>query len=465
MGRKRREAAVVERTDVTGETPLPGDPAVAERVERAAVRAEAAAEEAVGAEREAESAAHDAGTQAERARAAGERADAATQAAEEAQALAEEVIANLDPADPLLDTHVRSIVAQVSDEFPLGRRGKPMSARSPFRIAFSAALGVLAAVALARAVIVVQQVLVLIVIAAFLAIGLDPAVAWLCRFMRRGLAVTIVAFAAVLFVGGFVAAAAPPVASQATHLVKVAPEYAQRLQDNNSQLAKLNQRFHVVDRLREGASGGININALGGVLGVGKAILTGVFSTLTVLILTLYLLANFPDIKRGAYRLVPRSRRARFGLLSDEVLTRVGGYVLGNLATSVVAAVAAALYLFIVGVPSPIALGLFVGITDLIPLVGASIGAIVVTLVAFFVSVPVGLSTIAYFFVYQQIENYWLVPKVMKRTVDVSPLVTIVAALIGAALFGVLGALLAIPVAAGIQLVMAEVLYPRQDES
>ncbi|MDQ6650927.1 MAG: AI-2E family transporter [Actinomycetota bacterium] len=434
------------------------DSELAERLERAARRAEDAADSAVVAEHDAESAARDAGSQAD-------RADSATHAAEEAQALAEAVIANLDPADPLLDTHVRSIVAQVSEQHPLGRRGKPMSARSPFRLAFSAALGVLAAVALARAVMVVEQVLVLIVTAAFLAMGLDPAVAWLCRFMRRALAVTIVALAAVLFVGGFVAAAAPPVATQATHLIEAAPGYAQRLQDNNSQLAKLNKRFHVVDRLRERANGGLNINALGGVLGLGKAILTGVLSTVTVLILTLYLLANFPDIKRGAYRLVPRSRRARFGLLTDEVLARVGGYVLGNLATSVVATVAAALYLFIVGVPSPIALGLFVGITDLIPLVGASLGAVVVTVVALFVSVPVGLSTIGYFFVYQQIENYWLVPKVMKRTVDVSPLVTIIAALLGAALFGILGALLAIPVAAAIQLVMVEVLYPRQDEA
>ncbi|GAC1325135.1 MAG: AI-2E family transporter [Mycobacteriales bacterium] len=441
------------------------EPALASRVERAADRAEAAEQGAVAAEREAEGAARDAAVDADRAGESSRHADRATQAAEEAQALAEEVIAHLDPSDPLLDTSVRSIVAQVSEAYPLGRRGKPMSARSPFRLAFSAALGVLAALALAKAVVVVEQVLVLIVTAAFLAIGLDPAVAWLCRFMRRGMAVLIVALSVVLFVGGFVAAAAPPVATQATHLIDAAPGYAQRLQDSNNQLATLNQRFHVVDRLRERAATGLNVNALGGVLGVGKAILTGVFSTLTVLILTLYLLANFPDIKRGAYRLVPRSRRARFGLLTDEVLARVGGYVLGNLATSVVATVAATLYLLIVGVPSPIALGLFVGITDLIPLVGASLGAVVVITVAFFVSVPVGLATIGYFFVYQQIENYWLVPRVMKRTVDVSPLVTIIAALLGAALFGILGALLAIPVAAAIQLVMAEVLYPRQDEA
>ena len=173
--------------------------ALASQVERAAERAEAAELGAVAAEREAEHAARDAAVDADRAGESSRHADHATHAAEEAQALAEEVIANLDPADPLLDTSVRSIVAQVSEQHPLGRRGKPMSVRSPFRLAFSAALGVLTALALAKAVVIVEQVLVLIVTAAFLAIGLDPAVAWLSRFVRRGMAVLIVALSFVLF--------------------------------------------------------------------------------------------------------------------------------------------------------------------------------------------------------------------------------------------------------------------------
>jgi predicted PurR-regulated permease PerM len=182
-----------------------------------------------------------------------------------------------------------------------------------------------------------------------------------------------------------------------------------------------------------------------------------------VLILTLYFLSAYPNIKRGAYRLIPRSRRARVGLIADEILSRVGGYVLGNLATSVVAGVAAFVFFMIAKVPYPVALAMLVAIFDLIPLVGATIAAVVCTAVAFFVSVQVGIFSTAYFLVYQQVENFVVVPKVMKRTVDISPLATIVAALVGGTLLGVMGALLAIPVAAAIQLIGSEVIYPRQD--
>ncbi len=188
-------------------------------------------------------------------------------------------------------------------------------------------------------------------------------------------------------------------------------------------------------------------------------------STLTVLILTLYFLLNYEGIKNTLYRLAPRSRRARVGLISDEVLHRTGGYVLGNLATSLVAGVSTAVFLSVLGVPYAVALGMFVAIVDLIPLVGATIGAVGVSVVAFFVSVPVGLIAIGYYVAYQQFENYVLVPRVMQRTVSVSPVTTIVAVLIGGSLLGVLGALLAIPVAAAVQLVLCEVYYPRQDSA
>jgi predicted PurR-regulated permease PerM len=183
------------------------------------------------------------------------------------------------------------------------------------------------------------------------------------------------------------------------------------------------------------------------------------------MILTIYFLANMPAIKRTLYRMVPRSRRARVGLLSDEILNRVGGYVLGNLATSFVAGVATLIWLEAFSIPYAVALALFVAIADLIPLIGATIGAIAVTGVALFQGVPIGIATFAYYMAYQQFENYVLQPRVMKRTVDVAPVVTIVAALLGAALLGILGALIAVPIAAGIQLLITEVAIPRQDES
>jgi len=367
--------------------------------------------------------------------------------------------------DPLVDTAVRRIEAGVDEENPLGQPGAPISRRHPFVVAFIATLGVAAAAALVEAVIIARQVLVLILVAAFLAVGLDPAVRWLVRRgLRRSLAVFAIVVAALGFFGGFVAAVAPPIAHQSTQLVKKAPDYVQRL-DNNAAFHRLDQRYHIVDNLKKRADKGVDINSIGGVFGVGKAILGIVASTLTVVILTIYFLANLPGIKRVFYRAVPRTRRARVGLLTDEILNRIGGYVLGNLATSLVAGTATFIWLIAWGVPYPVALAMFIAITDLIPLVGATIGAIGVTAVALFHGLGVGIATFVFYMAYQQFENYVLQPRVMKRTVDVAPVITIVAALLGAAMLGILGALVAVPLAAGVQLIMTEVLFPRQDEA
>ena len=383
------------------------------------------------------------------------------------EAIRAEVAADsvVPPHDPMLDTGVRRIEAGIDEDNPYGLRGAPLGEQSPFRIAFIATLGIAVAAALVESVLIARQVLILILIAAFLAVGLDPAVRWLVkRGLKRGIAVLVIVVATLGFVGGFIAAVAPPIARQSTALVKKAPDYAERLTKNPT-VKRLDHRYHFVESLKKKAESGIQVSAFGGVVGVGKKILGFVFSTLTVVILTIYFLANLPAIKRSVYRLVPRSRRARFGLLTDEILNRVGGYVLGNLFTSLIAGLATLIWLEAWGVPYAVALSLFVAITDLIPLVGATIGAIGVTAVALFQGVPTGVATFAYYVGYQQFENYVLQPRVMKRTVDVAPVVTIVAALLGAALLGILGALIAVPMAAGIQLIVTEVAYPRQDEA
>jgi len=314
-------------------------------------------------------------------------------------------------------------------------------------------------------VLVARQVLILILVAAFLAVGLDPAVRWLVRQgLRRSVAVLLITVAALGFFGGFIAAVVPPIAHQSSQLVKNAPDYVHRL-DGNKTFHELDKRYHITAKVEKSAKDGISVNALGGVVGVGKAILGLVASTLTVIILTIYFLANMPGIKAFVYRAVPRTRRARVGLLTDEILNRVGGYVLGNLATSLVAGVTTFIWLEAFRVPYPVALAMFVAITDLIPLIGATLGAIGVTAVALFHGVPIGLATGAYYVAYQQFENYVLQPRVMKKTVDVAPVVTIVAALLGAALMGMLGALIAVPIAAAVQLILTEVVYPAQDEN
>lgn len=389
-------------------------------------------------------------------------ADEAAEAARRAGIAAVAAAADTDPDDPLLDTAIRQIEAGVTDEQPFGEPGDPVGERSPYRLAFVATLGVLTALLLAQAVVLVRDVIVLIVISAFLAIGLNPAVEFLQRRkFKRSAAVAAVIGAVLLFVGGFVAAAVPPVAKQASQLRTTIPEYAERARENKT-FADLDKQFHIVDKITKA----VNENAgaaAGNALSFATGVLSVIFKTLTVLVLTLYFLSSYPKIKRGAYRLIPRSRRARAGLIADEILSRVGGYVLGNLATSVVAGVCAFVFFLIADIPYPVALAMLVAIFDLIPLVGATIAAVVCTIVAFFVSVQVGIFSTVYFLIYQQVENFVVVPKVMKRTVDISPLATIVAALIGGTLMGVIGALLAIPVAAAIQLIGSEVVYPRQD--
>ncbi|HWL35866.1 MAG TPA: AI-2E family transporter [Frankiaceae bacterium] len=389
----------------------------------------------------------------------------ATAAAELAGAAAVGVAGDEGLADdPLLDTAIRQIEAGATEEQPFGTPGAPVGERTPFRIAFAATWGVLTALLIAYAIVNVRDVIVLIVVSAFLAIGLNPAVELLHRRgLKRGLAVAAVIGAVLLFVGGFVAAAVPPVARQATELRETLPKYSTQLRENPT-FREYDDKYDITVKLedwveeRGSAAAGAAVNVLTTALGV-------IFKTLTILIITLYFLGAYPRIKHGAYRLIPRTRRARAGLIADEILSRVGGYVLGNLATSFIAGVCALVFFLILDVPYPLALAMLVAILDLIPLVGATIAAVVCTAVAFFVSVPVGLASAGYFLVYQQVENYVLVPKVMKRTVDISPLATIIAALIGGALLGVLGALLAIPVAAAIQLIGTEVLYPRQDAS
>jgi predicted PurR-regulated permease PerM len=321
---------------------------------------------------------------------------------------------------------------------------------------------VLAALLVAKAAILVRDVIILVVISAFLAIGLNPAVEWLQRHrVKRGIAVASVIGAVLLFFGGFVAAAAPPVARQASQLQKTIPEYAERLRENPT-FRRLDNQYKVTDKVKEavqkrsGAAAGAALSAATALLGI-------VFKTLTVLVLTLYFLSAYPGIKRGAYRMVPRSRRARVGLIADEILNRVGGYVLGNLATSVVAGVCSVIFFAVAGIPYPVALAMLVAIFDLIPLVGATIAAVVVSLLGFTDSVVVGIACVAFYIAYQQFENYVVYPRVMRKAVDVPAPVTVVAVLLGGALLGVVGALLAIPIAAAALLIIRQVAIPRMD--
>ena len=353
----------------------------------------------------------------------------------------------------------------VGDGF--GTPGRPLNRRSPFYIGFVAALGVLAAYGLMLAVTRITSVLILLVTSLFLALGLDPIVQWIqARGPRRGVAVGIVLVGVVGAFAGVLALIVPPVIIEATQLAQQAPDLVNNLLQNG-QLRRLDDQYGVVTTLQEELAKrvkdqGLWTSLFGGVFGAGKAVLSGFFSTFTVLVLTLYFLASLPTVKAATYRMVPRSRRQRVTFLSEEITRRVGGYFIGQLTVATLNGVLSYVLMTIIDLPYAAVLAVTVGLLGLVPMVGATIGAIVVLLVALFSSTTDAIVVGVYYVVYQQVENYLIAPRVMSRTVSVPSAVTVIAALVGASLLGVLGALMAIPAAAGLLLLYQEVLLPRQ---
>jgi predicted PurR-regulated permease PerM len=173
----------------------------------------------------------------------------------------------------------------------------------------------------------------------------------------------------------------------------------------------------------------------------------------------------FERVKSAGYRLVPASRRERVALLGDEILGKVGAYMVGALAIALLAGISTFTFLAILGVAYPFALAIVVAVCDLIPQIGATLGAIVVSIVGFATSLTAGIACIIFFVIYQQLENYVIYPRVMRKSVKVSDLAALIGALLGVALLGVIGALIAIPAVAAIQLIVNQVVVPKQDRS
>jgi len=338
--------------------------------------------------------------------------------------------------------------------------------RRIFGAAFTAGVGALLAFVLLRATADVSGELVLVVLALVFALGLDPIVSWVeHRGLRRGWGVLTVTAGLLLVVAGVVALLVPPIVTQARQLAAALPGMLRQLQDRHSSIGRIEARYHLLERLRSSFSAGSHGGGLpvGGVLNAGLAVFGTVTAAVVVLVLTLYFLANLPAIRGTAYRFVPARRRDRARELGDEICARTGGYVLGNVITSVVAGLGTFVFLTIAGVPYAAALGVLVAVLDLIPVVGSTLGGIVVTLVALTVSVTVAIASVVFYIAYRLLEDYLLTPRVMNRTVQVPPVLTIVALLIGGSLLGLAGAFLAIPAAAAVQLVVTRVLWPRMD--
>lgn len=337
--------------------------------------------------------------------------------------------------------------------------------RAPFLVGLTASAGVavtyLFLVLLSR----VSAILVLVGLAFFLALGLEPAVAWLMRKrLARPVAVTVVFICAFVVVGGFLVLAIPPLVDQTEQFIRQAPDFLHQLQDRSSLVGRINNQFHIQQRLTDmvnGAAGSVISN----LVSAGTAVISAVADFFIVTILTIYFLADLPRIRETLYHFVPRSRRRRAIRIGDEIVAKVGAYVLGNLVTSVIAGVGTYLWLAIFDVPYALLLAIFVALFDLIPIVGSTIAGIGVAAVALTVSLPTGLSTIGFFVAFRMVEDYFLIPRIIGRVVRVPGLMTIVSVLIGGSLLGIIGALVAIPIAAAAQLIVQEFIFPRLEET
>jgi predicted PurR-regulated permease PerM len=330
--------------------------------------------------------------------------------------------------------------------------------------------GALVALTILQALASASAVFVLIVISLFLAAGLNPAVLFFqSKNLSRAWSVSAVMGLVLLFVAIFIAIAVPPLVDQGNQLISNAPQLVTDL-NNNSFINDLNNRYGIVDSLQAKIDsvikdGEFAITAFGGVIGVGKAVVSGLVSALTILILTLYFLASLPQVVQIGLKFVPASRRDRVSRLVNAILTRVGSFVGGQ----AIIAVLAALFILILGLvikmPYSGPLAMVVLVCGFIPLIGHFIGMTIVTLVSLTKSPTTALIALAGYIIYVQIENYLITPKIMRKSLAIPGLVTIIAALLGTSLLGLIGGLLAVPIAAAVLLILDEIVFPKAENS
>jgi predicted PurR-regulated permease PerM len=314
--------------------------------------------------------------------------------------------------------------------------------------------------ALVYVLYLVRSVIWMVAIAVFVAMALGPAVGLLCRTrMPRPLAIVLVYLAIAAGIVGIGTLLVPPLVSGVKSIADNAPSYVVKLRKNKT-LREYDNRYKITQKLnaeaarlpeRLGQSAGALSNVTVGVF-------SAIFQLITVLTIAFFLLLDGERLYSAALRVVRPHQSARLEAVSASIYRSVAGYVLGNLAISVIAGVVSLVTLLILGVPFAVPLAVLMAFFDLIPLVGATIGAILVGIVTLFVDFPTATIVWAIVqLVYQQVESSVLVPVVYRRTVNVSALLTVVAVLMGAQLLGILGALIAIPVAGAIQIVAQEV--------
>jgi predicted PurR-regulated permease PerM len=298
--------------------------------------------------------------------------------------------------------------------------------------------------------------------ATFIAIAVSGPVNRLDRHMRRGFAITIVYLGLVLVPIGLTALVVPPLVTQGTSLAGDLPSYANDVQDyvnKNERLRKLDDKYDLTGQLRKQANQlPAKIGDAAKVLSdIGLGLVNSVFALVNILILSIFIVAGGRGWTDAALRLRPEGERDRMRRILDSTANAVGGYVQGALTIALIAGIQAFIVLEILGVPFAAPLAVLAGLASLIPLVGASAAAIVIGLVTLFNDFPTDTIIWAVWaIIYQQIENTIIQPQVQRRTVQVQPIIVLIAVLFGSTLLGVLGAIVAIPLAASIQILVRE---------
>jgi predicted PurR-regulated permease PerM len=282
--------------------------------------------------------------------------------------------------------------------------------------------------------------------------------------MRRGFAIAIVYFGLLLVPIALGAAIVPPIVSQVQHLVDDAPRYARDVRDfleNNRTLRDLDKQYDIGGQLeKKAAELPTKFGSAASVLAtVGLGVINSVFAVLSILVLAAFMLAGGPKWRDGVLGMLSPARAVACRRVSDKIAAAVGNYVGGALVQAVLAGVTSYVVMLILGIPFAGLLAVLVGVFDLVPLVGATIAAVIVGIVSVFSGFPVVTIVWAVWaIVYQLLENNVIQPKIQSRAVDVQPFVVLVAVLFGSALFGVIGALMAVPLAASGQILVRELL-------
>jgi predicted PurR-regulated permease PerM len=339
--------------------------------------------------------------------------------------------------------------------------------RFPVRTILTVLATTIAVAVVLEVIWISRHVIVWILVSLFLALAMNPAVEFFQRkgIHRRGLAAGLTYILVLVALVALGALFVPTVVNQVTDFAGKVPDYVRDISHGKGRLGFLETKYDIADRIRRAIkSGGVSkvLGFSGTAVAVTKSVISLVVAIVTIAFLTFFMLLEGPKWVDRIYGLLPAESQPRWRKVGHDIYRTVGGYVTGNLLISVIAGGSTTIVLLILGVPFAVALGLVVAIFDLIPLAGATLALIIVGSVAFLHSILAGIVVVAFFIIYQQIENHLLQPIVYGRTVQLSPLVVLVSVLIGAEIAGVLGALGAIPVAGAIQVLVVDWLNHRR---